>query len=450
MTNIIENNGDIVDNIREIYNRNNCSPIKLRQIIAKHFIPTANEKKTNAEVPTPVKLVDEMLDTIPKEFWTSPNTVFEPCCGKGNFVLGIFDRFYKGLEAKHPDNIERCRIIMTQCIYYADLTTLNVFITTELLKCHVQSYCGLEELDYRFNAYTGDTLKLDIKKTWNISGFDAVIGNPPYQEVDENGKSKGGTNLYTKFINLCFNSLNNNGYLNFITPISWLGPSTNLQMGNDLLHNIFLKYDLMYLNLNECKKYFNIGSTFSYYTIKNSINNINTQITSEYKKKIEKTELNLKEFKYLKFLPIHITKQTLILVSNVTKNINKITIDRCRKLDTSTKFGKLHLKENKDDTFKYKTYHTTTKNYFSDIKLDIYDDVKILLNMSGYLKPEVCSQCNITESKYYIKTHGIDAELLVKYLNSNNIQTYLELCKYSGFNSRPVLENITYDDNFNI
>ena len=450
MTNIIENNVEIVDNIREIYNKNNCSPIRLRQIIAKHFIPTANEKKTNAEVPTPVKLVDEMLDTIPLEFWTSPNKVFEPCCGKGNFVLGIFDRFYKGLEAKYPDNIERCRIIMTQCIYYADLTTLNIFITTELLKCHVQSYCGLDELDYSFNAYTGDTLKLDIKKTWNISGFDAVIGNPPYQEVDENGRSKGGTNLYTKFINLCFNSLNNNGYLNFITPISWLGPSTNLQMGNDLLHNIFLKYDLMHLNLNECKKYFNIGSTFSYYTIKNSINNINTQITSEYKKKIEKTELNLKEFKYLKFLPIHITKQTLILVSNVTKNINKITIDRCRKLDTSTKFGKLHLRENKDDSFKYKTYHTTTKNYFSDIKLDIYDDVKILLNMSGYLKPEVCSQCNITESKYYIKTDGIDAELLVKYLNSNNIQTYLELCKYSGFNSRPVLENITYDDNFNI
>jgi hypothetical protein len=451
MTNIIDKNGEIVDNIREIYNRNNCSPLKLRQLIAKHFIPTANEKKENAEVPTPVKLVDEMLDTIPLEFWSSPNKVFEPCCGKGNFVLGIFDRFYTGLEAKYPDNIERCKVIMTQCIYYADLTTLNVFITTELLKCRVQKYyyCagGELDIDYGFNNYTGDTLKFDITKQWKITGFDAVIGNPPYQEVDENGRSKGGTNLYTKFINLCFNSLNNNGYLNFITPISWLGPSTNSQMGNDLLHNIFLKYDVLYLNLNECKRHFNIGSTFSYYTIKKSINNtIITQIISEYKKKIEKTELNLKEYYNLKFLPIHITKHTLSLVSNVTNKINKITIDRCRKLDTSTKYGKLHLQENKDDIFRYKTYHTTTKNYFSDIKLDVYDDVKILLNMSGYLKPEVCSQCNITESKYYIKTYGIDAELLVKYLNSNDIQTYLELCKYSGFNSRPVLENITYDN----
>ena len=53
-------------------------------------------------------------------------------------------------------------------------------------------------------------------------------------------------------------TISENGYLNLITPISWLGPSTNIQMGNDILHNIFLKYDVLYLNLNECKKYIQI------------------------------------------------------------------------------------------------------------------------------------------------------------------------------------------------
>ena len=133
------------------------------------------------------------------------------------------------------------------------------------------------------------------------------------------------------------------------------------------------------------------------------------------------------------------------MVTNVINNKNKIIIERCRKLDTSTKYGKAHLKLNKDADFKYKTYHTTTKIYYSDIKLELYDDAKILLNMSGYLKPEICLEGNVTESKYYIKTNNNDYELLIQLLNSNNVQKYLELCKYSGFNSRPVLENITYD-----
>ena len=193
---IIDNNEDIVNNIRDIYS---IAPAnKLRELIEKHFIPTNDEKKQNAEVPTPVKLVDDMLNSIPLEFWKKPQKVFEPCCGKGNFVLGIFDRFYKGLEEMYPDEIERCRVIMTECIYYADITTLNVFITTEILKCHVQSYCGLDELDFEFNCHTGDTLKLNIEEKWNIHLEDvSIIGNPPYSTDPSKPDTKP---LYDKFI----------------------------------------------------------------------------------------------------------------------------------------------------------------------------------------------------------------------------------------------------------
>ena len=196
MKNIIDNNAEIVNNIREIYS---IAPAnKLRELIEKHFIPTNDEKKQNAEVPTPVKLVDEMLNTMPEDFWKTPKKVFEPCCGKGNFVLGIFDRFYKGLEEMYIDEIERCRVIMTECIYYADLTALNVFITTEIMKCHVQSYCGLDELDFEFNNYTGDTLELNIEDEWNIHLEDvSIIGNPPYSTDPSKPDTKP---LYDKFI----------------------------------------------------------------------------------------------------------------------------------------------------------------------------------------------------------------------------------------------------------
>ena len=83
-------------------------------------------------------------------------------------------------------------------------------------------------------------------------------------------------------MNFGFSHLKENGFLMFINPISFIGPSTNKQMGNDILHNIFLKYDLHYWNMNECKKYFKgIGSTFTYYIIQKNISNeIKTDILS--------------------------------------------------------------------------------------------------------------------------------------------------------------------------
>ena len=196
MKTIITKNQEIINNIREIYSI--AQSKKLRELIEKHFIPTSDEKKQNAEVPTPVILVDKMLDSVSIEFWKKPKKVFEPCCGKGNFVLGIFDKFYNGLAEMYPDEIERCQVIITECIYYADITALNVFITTEILKCHIQSYCGIDELEFEFNNYTGDTLELDIQEKWNIHLEDiSVIMNSPYSTDPSKPDTKP---LYNKFI----------------------------------------------------------------------------------------------------------------------------------------------------------------------------------------------------------------------------------------------------------
>jgi site-specific DNA-methyltransferase (adenine-specific) len=227
MNHIIDNNDEIVNNIREIYS---IAPFnKLRELIEKHFIPTNDEKKQNAEVPTPVKLVDDMLNSTPLEFWKTPHKVFEPCCGKGNFVLGIFDRFYKGLEKMYPDEIERCRVIMTECIYYADITALNVFITTEIMKCHVQSYCGLDELDFEFNNYTGDTLEFIFEEKWNISLEDvSIIGNPPYSTDPSKPDTKP---LYDKFIEKYINSK----LLLFVVPSRWFVGGKGLDKFRDFM-----------------------------------------------------------------------------------------------------------------------------------------------------------------------------------------------------------------------
>ena len=265
MMTIINNNDEIVNNIREIYRI--ASPDKLRILIEKHFIPSNDEKTDNAEIPTPVKIVDIILDKVPIDFWKKPHRVFEPCCGKGNFVLGIFDKFYKGLKEMYPDEIERCQVIMTECIYYADLTVLNVFITTELLKCHIQSYCSLEELDFEFNSHSGDSLTIDIGNIWGINGFDAIISNPPYNKF---GTATGNT-VWQHFTRKAINEwLLPNGYLLFIHPPGWRKPNTPRGKFTGMFDLMAIQNQILFLEIHgvkDGKSAFNCGTRYDWYLL---------------------------------------------------------------------------------------------------------------------------------------------------------------------------------------
>lgn len=276
MYSIIDNNTHIVNNIREIYK--NAPADKLRGLIEKHFIPSNEEKKKNAEVSTPVSLVDDMLDKIPPVFWKTKQRVFEPCCGKGNFVLGIFDKFYNGLTTLYKDETERCHIIMTECLYYADLTALNVFITTEILKCHIESKCGETPL-YDFNKYTGDTLKLDINNLWGIDGFDAVIGNPPYN-LTENSRNT----LWDLFVDKSIHLLTNNGYLLFVHPSLWRKPVSKKSRMFGLYEKMTKENTILYLEMHNTQdgmKTFKCGTRYDIYLLIKDNKNIDTQIKDE-------------------------------------------------------------------------------------------------------------------------------------------------------------------------
>ena len=183
-----QNNIDILDDIFEIYA--NSDPKVVRDIIGKHFIPSLDQRNKNAEIPTLPELCDEMISTIPKEYFTDrKNRSLEPCCGKGNFVLAIFEVYFEGLS-DIKDECERSIHIIENCLYFCDIDPMNVYITEELVKCHALSKMKEEYwkdwenvikiCDVNFNSYIGNTLELDTKKEWGIEEFDAIIGNPPY------------------------------------------------------------------------------------------------------------------------------------------------------------------------------------------------------------------------------------------------------------------------------
>ena len=255
----------IIRTVKELFRKNMNNNRELSNLIDKYLIPQELEKKSNAEVSTPYKLRQDMLDKIPVEFWTSIKKIFEPCSGKGGFIIDIIDRFMIGLEENIPDEKLRYKTIVEECLYFSDINSNNIFIGKFLIDPYNE---------YKLNYNEGNTLELDIKEKWNIDGFDAVIGNPPYQEVSENGVSKGGgNNLYTKFIYYADKNLNLNGYLLYINPPTYFGPGrSNNKNDMNLRKDVLDKYYYHYINLEECAGHFNVGSKFIYYLIQKNSN----------------------------------------------------------------------------------------------------------------------------------------------------------------------------------
>ena len=83
-----------------------------------------------------------------------------------------------GLKETIPDEKERYKTIVEECLYFSDINPTNIFICKLLIDPYNE---------YTLNYNEGDTLELDIKEKWNIDGFDAVIGNPPYNSFGNTG-----------------------------------------------------------------------------------------------------------------------------------------------------------------------------------------------------------------------------------------------------------------------
>jgi hypothetical protein len=428
MNNIIDNDTEIVNNIREIYSI--APATKLRELIEKHFKPTDDEKKQSGEVSTPLILVDDMLNSPPVEFYTKPQKVLEPCCGKGQIVLGLFDKFYKGLEELYPDEIERCRVIMTECIYYADIAALNVFITTEILKCHIQSYCGLDEMDFEFNNYTGDTLELNITDKWNISGFNMVSGNPPYNSSGDTGT---GNTIWQDFTKKALNEwLLPNGYLLFVHPPGWRKPNTERGKFTKMFDLMTNQNQMVYLEIHGIKdgqKMFNCGTRYDWYLIEKTNKYKNTIIVDEDGKR---DEINLSELSWLPNSDLEYVKKILAKENNVCNVLQSTSLYESRKKWMS------HTQNN---DYKYPCVHSTTKKGVRFMYSKLNDKghfgiPKVIFGDSGINDPiiDINGDYGMTEHAIGIIIDTLEeGESLKKVLKSCIFNKILNACMFSSF-----------------
>jgi len=371
----------IIRTVKELFMKNINNNRELSKLIDKYLIPQELEKKSNAEVSTPFKLRQEILDQIPVEFWTTIKKVFEPCVGKGGFVVDIIDRFMNGLKEIIPDEKERYKTIVEKCLYFSDINPTNIFICKLLIDPYD---------DYKLNYNEGNTLELDIKKKWDIEGFDAVIGNPPYQK-SSNNKGIGNT-LWSLFVEQSLNNwLLEGAFLAYVHPQGW-------RQLNNKIGKMILSKQVLYLNMNDVKKgieVFGCSTTFDYYVLENCNVYKNTQIV-DYKN--IKIEYNL---------------DNIIYIPNHSINIINKYFDFTKE-DGLIKDRSLYGTEKKwvskieNDEFKYPcVYSINTKNEisyrWSNINSKGHFGITkyILSNGNGHYK-DINGKFGCTEWSYYI------------------------------------------------
>jgi hypothetical protein len=448
---IMKHNHDIefeidkaVKEVKDIFIHNFEEYHKMSEVVDKYLVPTNHEKKVNAEISTPESLRKDMLDALIKygdpDFFKKPQRVLEPCAGKGGFLVSIIDRFMDGLKDLYPDPEERYKFIVENCIYYADINPTNIFICKLIL----------DPMDkYNLHAYQGDTLKMDIKEVWALDGFDAVIGNPPY---NAHGKTGTGNTIWQHFTRKSLESwINPQGYIVMVHPCGWRKPNTSRGKFNGLFKLMVHDHQMLYLSIHGIKdgqRTFNCGTRYDWYILQNSKPYVLTTII-DYFKVIGKYNLQS-----VSWLPNYaLDKVWKLLKSGDTcynEHEQSASAYDSRKpwvhgnvIYNRNNYGsdKSHVHPYKDTTYKYPLIHSTPKSgvrymYSSRNDLGHFGIPKVIFGQSGVYTPvvDLSGMYGMTEHAMGIViTPEDDVELLTRVLESDSFTDILKACSWSNY-----------------
>lgn len=150
-------------------------------------------------VTTPPKIVDEMLDALPKEIWIHTTRFLNIACKDGIFLVKIFQRLMQSDELKEyeSDETKRAWHILENQLYaicvdepIGRMLSTLLYGMTGLSSSHITWFSTLKDLQ----KLSGDALRQYIYSRFRTTGqieksevnkymqFDVVIGNPPYNK----------------------------------------------------------------------------------------------------------------------------------------------------------------------------------------------------------------------------------------------------------------------------
>ena len=242
---------------------------------------------SNDEVFTPPELANRVLDLLPKELFSNPETTFlDPFTKSGVFLREIVKRLDHGLEARIPDRQERIDHILHNQVFGIAITELTSYLSRRSVYCSKTAngrysvskfstpsgnilyknlthtwengkckYCGASQAVYNRGSeaeqYAYMFIHTDNPNTFfNNMKFDVIIGNPPYQ-LSDSGFGISAKPIYDKFIIQAKKLAPR--FITMIVPARWYAGGKGLdEFRDEMLHDNRIRIIHDYPQAYEC------------------------------------------------------------------------------------------------------------------------------------------------------------------------------------------------------
>ncbi len=187
-----------------------------------------NQRKQTGAYYTPEKTVTRLINNLKKSFDTECKTLCDPCCGTGNFLIGLVGNGVK-VENLYGQDIDEISILITRI----NMFLLDNSITKEQL--YSQFICG-------------DTLVNTFSRKFSV-----VLGNPPwgydfskketvYLTANYITAKSKGTESYDLFIEKGLAMLEEYGCLAYVLPEAILSVNSHQQARELIIKNTAFKF----------------------------------------------------------------------------------------------------------------------------------------------------------------------------------------------------------------
>jgi hypothetical protein len=389
---------------------------KVLEIIQKRLSIREEEKKLYGEVFTPIELICQGFDYLPKDVWTNPNLKWlDPVNGIGNFTVVAYYKLYDSLKSKIPDASERSKHIIENMLYMVELNPVNVRVCIKIFK--------MIDDKAKPNIIRHDFLKFQGFK--GIDKFDIIMGNPPFSKKVGPSKNQPIWGLFVK--DSIIKYLEKDGYLIFIHPSGWRNISGRFRYVYDLIQ----ERDLMNLTMRDYRdgiKAFGVATNYDYYCLKNTITKKNiTKINDIDKNNIE---IDLNDYE---FIPGGMFKEFEKL-----KGQNKVEIIYATNTyETRPDKSKNPIKKIEDKIFKFPIINTITKKAGAKLIYSSVKDKKIFVpkvvwsnGVGTYPIVDDTGKYGLTQFSYGIKDEPKNLKYIQKALNNPQ---FIKLMNYVKF-----------------